>query len=327
MKKLFTMSFGSKLYGTSTPSSDIDLKTIYLPDLGDLLIGEQPSIFKKRDSLEHECTQPGEVEEEWIPIQTFAQHFFSSQSYALEISHAYKQGLIEFVDEDYKGLIDNFINCLIKFFSHRNIDSIIGYSLSQSLKYGLKGERLDAINKLIEHVDVTLAAYPKSIIEDIAYELYGMNSDKPIFITQIPETRANTTQPALSIGNKLFAFNTTLKHFAKGLRILRDKYGERSKKSLDGNDWKAISHAIRIMLQGIELLTTGLMTFPSKSKDLLLSIKNGEMPEDEAYEKLHSLFLKLKEAQVSTKLPAQTEELKKDFKSFLRMQMKMFYNI
>ena len=39
MQKLFTCQYGSRLYGTQTPTSDLDLKHVFLPALNDLLVG------------------------------------------------------------------------------------------------------------------------------------------------------------------------------------------------------------------------------------------------------------------------------------------------
>ena len=39
MQKLFSTLYGSRLYGTQTPTSDLDLKHIVLPPLDRLLLG------------------------------------------------------------------------------------------------------------------------------------------------------------------------------------------------------------------------------------------------------------------------------------------------
>ncbi|WP_407305363.1 hypothetical protein, partial [Acinetobacter sp.] len=43
-----TITYGSKLYGTSTPTSDTDEKVVYVPALSDMLIGKKPPIYKER---------------------------------------------------------------------------------------------------------------------------------------------------------------------------------------------------------------------------------------------------------------------------------------
>ena len=53
-------------------------------------------------------------------------------------------------------------------------------------------------------------------------------------------------------------------------------------------------HFIRLMYEGIELMTTGRLTFPPPVKDLLLSIHKGEWSKEkveELYKQLESEFI------------------------------------
>jgi len=40
MEVLFKTIFGSQLYGTNTPNSDVDYKGVFLPNLKDVLVGK-----------------------------------------------------------------------------------------------------------------------------------------------------------------------------------------------------------------------------------------------------------------------------------------------
>ena len=327
MVKLFTIRHGSWLYGTNNVNSDIDLKTIYLPDYSDMLMGKKLEAFKYRDSAEDESTKPDEVEDEYIPLQTFAQHFLGCQSYALELAFALlNDTCIEYVHPGLSAWTYRLVEELVENFTNSNVDSIVGYAYSQSLKYGLKGERLAAIEALIPKVEVYLEVNKQMVLGDIAHKWYTRDNKQPIFITDIEATRSNTAMEALSIGNKLYAFNTTLKHFLKALNILKDKYGERTKKALDGHDWKAISHSIRITGQGIELLETSQLRFPSVHAPYLLAVKNGLISEDEAYERLDILFKKLKITQTQTSLRPLDQELSTKFDRWLRGWLIAFYS-
>lgn len=326
MIKLFTIRHGSHLYGTQNELSDIDLKTIFLPDIDDLLIGKKMEIFKDRDVGPNECTKANDIEEEFIPLQIFASHFLGSQSYALEVAFAYQQGLVEWVNEDFEGLINQFMTDLTNKFLTKSISTIIGYAYSQAQKYSNKGSRLNEIDCLIGVVELAFDKNKKATIFDVS-EWYDKDINQPIFICTIPATRANEAQSALSIGNKTFAFNTTLKHFLKGLNILKEKYGERSKQSLDGHDWKAMAHAIRIANQGIELLSTGRIVFPRPDAEFLKAIRRGEYTEEVVNGVISSMFVDLKTAQVNSILPELSEELKVVFSNWLKGQMKLFYCI
>jgi|688.fasta_scaffold324449_3 hypothetical protein len=325
--KLLTIKHGSMLYGTNTPTSDIDLKTIYLPDYGDMLIGKKAEIYKERDAKPNESTKAGEIEEEFIPIQVFAKHFLQNQTYALEVVFAYISNTnVEYINQEYEMKLKHFFNGLVSEFANKNIECIIGYAYSQALKYSLKGERLDAIRKLYN--DISELALTQNLnkltIQDFVLAnitKYSRNNNEPIFITTIPATRANDEQDALAIGNKTFAFNTTLKHFSKSLKILENKYGDRTEQSLSGTDWKAMMHSVRIIQQGIEYLMTKQITFPRNNTQFLLQIKNGELSEEFVAEFIRELFSQLQYQQQQTTLQEMSPELEEYFFNWLKLQM------
>ena len=328
MIELLKIKHGSQLYGTNTPESDIDWKVIYLPELEDLVVGNKIEIIKVKPGKAQDKMEAGAEECEYIPIQIFAQHFLESQSYAMEIAFATLQGLATSINPKYNVRLTTFMRELVGNFLNKNVDSIVGYSYSQSLKYGLKGERLQAIRELRAKIvdEQTLRPAAKNwTIADVACQWFDRDDKKPIFITDIPETRSNLAMEALSIGNKLYAFNTTLKHFTKALDILEAKYGARTEKSLDGHDWKAISHALRITGQGVEVLSTGKLEFPTGQRAYLLRVKQGLEPEEAVYARLDELFHNLKDAQLETNLPERTPKMNALFQSWLRHTMMEFY--
>ena len=73
-----------------------------------------------------------------------------------------------------------------------------------------------------------------------------------------------------------------------------NKYGWRTENAQEqgGIDWKALSHAVRVLYQCIDLYTTGKVSFPISEKDIVRSIKKGTLP----YEEVEQLIIKLLEA-------------------------------
>lgn len=57
-------------------------------------------------------------------------------------------------------------------------------------------------------------------------------------------------------------------------------YGRRAKQAerQDGVDWKALSHAVRVGQEAVELLSTGRLRFPLAAAQYLLAIKLGRVP-------------------------------------------------
>lgn len=68
------------------------------------------------------------------------------------------------------------------------------------------------------------------------------------------------------------------------------KHGQRPELEADfGFDTKMAMHFIRLMYEGIELMTTGRLTFPRPEKETLLAIRKGEWSK----EKVEQLYLQL----------------------------------
>jgi RNA repair pathway DNA polymerase beta family len=88
-KLLFSCQYGSRLYGTQTPTSDLDLKHVYLPALNDLLVGKQlANKVKKTNTKMNTRNGADDVDEEFLPVQVFARDFMMGQTYALELAFA-----------------------------------------------------------------------------------------------------------------------------------------------------------------------------------------------------------------------------------------------
>lgn len=173
MKKLFTCLYGSSLYGTQTPTSDLDIKHIVLPSLGSLLVGRKPeNEVHKTNNEKNTRNSAADVDEELIPIQVFARDFFKGQTYALELAFALdgthaQQRIFDTRGPVVRGfnsltqvpvsdrayvfktpMIVDFINELRTSFLTSNIKAMMGYVVNQANMYSLKGERLNLLNEL-----------------------------------------------------------------------------------------------------------------------------------------------------------------------------------
>jgi hypothetical protein len=179
MNKLFTTLYGSKLYGTSTPTSDRDVKHIVLWDLDDLLLGKKlEAKVKKTNNAKNTRNSADDVDEEFIPLQTFARHFVEGQTYAIELAfaidgHHAEQEIFDprgkvvtslasgrtlvavydrnFECTDYEvPYFVEFVHELRTKFLTSNIKAMMGYVVNQASLYSFKGERLNATRELTE---------------------------------------------------------------------------------------------------------------------------------------------------------------------------------
>ena len=85
--------------------------------------------------------------------------------------------------------------------------------------------------------------------------------------------------------------NMRLKDFLMALETMRAKYGNRAREAQENKgDFKAISHAFRVIWQMDEILRTGDLVFPLKRADEVLKIKSGNVDVQECYALLSKEF-------------------------------------
>lgn len=73
-------------------------------------------------------------------------------------------------------------------------------------------------------------------------------------------------------------------------------------------DWKYAMHMVRLGVQGIEYLRHGVISAPSLERDLLLSIRNGEVPLDDVIKIAESLEEQLRGIEGLPERPEYSEE-------------------
>lgn len=74
-------------------------------------------------------------------------------------------------------------------------------------------------------------------------------------------------------------FNLDLDKFIKRIeeKINKEYTSQRTIDAADGNDWKALSHALRVLLEVKELLSFGTINFPLRDSQFLLDVKLGKI--------------------------------------------------
>lgn len=341
MNELFKTPFGSRLYGTATPTSDYDWKIIVLPAIDDLLLGNKVvgNTFYSTASQEVKNTSD-DTDTEIVPIQTFARDVLKGQSYAIELAFAVKNWanipgtqvvdsrIINFVDQ----LVDNFLN--------NQMSGMVGYAYHQAELYGAKGERLNLLTELLG-VMRTFAD-----TDDTIHNLTERNMDFRIAMSKITgnatyknwiEHKAihidstNNLYYSLIVLKKTYLGTTKTAHLAKILEKTISAYGKRANEAAknEGNDWKALSHAVRVTHQAIELLCDGTITLPFKPElaSLLVDIKLGKVEFTEVSHSLTANVDIIDGLKEFTLLQPYTETLREKFDNWLVARMREFYSI
>lgn len=324
---LFTSPFGSHLYGTSGPTSDIDLKVVCLPSLDHLLLNKQLTNRKVKPGGDHQKLAPGDTEIEYLPLQVFLDDYFNGQTYAMEVAFAALQGKTDINPHNLAWVKD-----LVENFTTRNIDKMVGYAVAQSRTYGLKTQRYTAMREVVEAIESSESKLEEGLetrIKDTPDLLCHLQSMDHVNMTMIENSMGGSAlAPAIEVCGKKFPLTNQWGTMLRSLRKSLLTYGERVKKfDGEGVDWKALSHAIRITEQVVELSRCGFMKFPRPNAGFLKAVKEGRIPLDDATDYLTQCFNEVDLAVEKSVLRERTPALEERFECFKLALLRDLYNL
>ncbi len=313
MKVLFKIKSGSHLYGLNTPTSDLDYVGVYVEDSFEDFIDP----FNTKDEMDMSIKSKKEngkndkdaVDEKYFHIKKFIKLCADNNPNILEMLFA-PEDCIEYVDPDFKSLIldhpEMFVNSKL-------IDRFIGYSKSQEQKSYTKSDNYIHLNNFLtflhncqgykgvtehyiigpmieelylEEVDARIENKPG----DIVYEIGGMKFPSGI-----------TFKEAIARIDERFA---RASHRIEGIFINR-------------YEPKFMSHTVRLLEEGYQLLTNGKISFPFTGQALedIMSIKLGNTPVEDVPEIVNEYKERLSELEKVHTLPktADYESIKRAY--------------
>lgn len=263
------IKFGSHLYGTATENSDEDFKGVFLPSLNEILLGRIPKTSASTPKSDDRKNLPQERDAEYYSIHHFLRLATQGQTVAIDMLFAPEN--MVWKSPTYGWIWDRVIANRQLLLS-KQMSAFIGYARGQAAKYSLKGERLNRLRTFYE------------IVSNAA----GESGDTPLVDVwdQLPKDDERINPQGiyeLQIGGKWFGSTTRTGLVELAIRKAIDRYGKRANDAAaaEGTDWKALSHAVRVSKELIELLSFGHINFPLADAPLLLSIKKGERPLEE----------------------------------------------
>lgn len=268
-KLIFRCKFGAHLYGTNTETSDMDYKSVFIPDGTDLILQKAAKHIQNNTKDNSVIKNSKEdVDDESFSVQSFLRLLCEGQTVALDMLFC-PQDLIIHETNDW-----TMIQYHKDYFIHKGTSAFVGYTRQQAAKYGVKGFRVAALREILKYLDA-YEDYHK--LGDIIRSMsLPENENIKIVIIKGPNAKE---EPHLEVCNRKVPFHATVKYAKEVYGRIFDMYGERALKAEknEGIDWKALSHAVRVAGEAIELLNTGKITFPRPDKELLLAIKKGQM--------------------------------------------------
>lgn len=337
---IYTTRTGSFLYGTHTPTSDVDLKHIVLPPLETLLLGQGvKNKVKKTNRQANTKNSANDVDEEFIPLQTLVSDFLAGQSYAVELVYsalspenayavAYAESGIDF-RAFARGLLA---------YRTKDIKAMVGYAIHQANLYSIKGGRLKALKDSIAALEAYLrqgadpqANLKQAFARDDGHGIRVLEAANPDYV-KLDRYWVNAVKQddALVVLGKTYPLSNALLHTHRMLTSNLKHYGERSEQAMQANavDHKALMHAVRIARQALKLVHGQDLRFPLPADEVahLLAIKHGEVPVRDIYNELDALVGQLKTDEKTAFLPT-AEAVKPVAQAWLVQQLKVAYGL
>jgi len=290
------MKFGSHLYGTDTPESDLDFKGVFMPTKEQVLLGKIPKAYSSNTKTDNESkNSKHDIDSEIYSLHYFLQLACEGQTVALDMLHAPDNMLIK------RSLLwYEIIKNREKFYT-RNLQAFIGYARKQAAKYGIKGTRLNDAKRVIDY----LKNYPGNLKLNTIWDSLPLGEHLH-YIEDSPDGRRQYQV----CGKKLQ--DTISIQFALGIiSKFYEAYGKRAILAArnEGIDWKAISHAFRAAYQTKQILEEGTITFPLSQAPFLLKLKLGQIDyQSQAAPMLDELMDEIEILSAKSQLPLKVDQ-------------------
>jgi hypothetical protein len=295
MDIIVEMRFGSHLYGTATPQSDLDYKAVYLPNARDILLQRvQSTATRSDDKSAGERNVPGNVDYEVHSLQRYLELLTQGQTMALDMLFAPESAMTRPPTPLWLEIQANASRLVTK-----RASVFLRYCQQQANKYGIKGSRASAarqINAVLAEAEARYGSSAKLAAAETELEAAAGVSGHAGVI-ELPTPRGGFVRHFEVCGKKM-PFTSSIKSAREIAQHLVGEYGQRTLQAErnEGIDWKALSHAVRVGREALELFTTGRITFPLPYAAEILEIKLGRLNYERVAETIEQLLIDVEAA-------------------------------
>lgn len=304
-KLIYRIEHGSRMYGTSTPSSDTDFKEVYVPSGRSILLGrvkEGRAYGPDKDNSEK--NKPGDIDTNSFAITKLFKMLSGGDIIGCELIFTPERSIL-YKHPWYSEILENK-----RIFLSRKVDGYVGYCRQQANKYGIRGSRVAAVRGMIELIELLMETGHTKI--DTAWPALAEYCDQTEHceVELVPNGNTGQIIPHLVVCGKKQPRTNPMKAALDCYRLIFENYGHRAlaAERNEGIDWKAISHACRVGEQAIELLETHRITFPRPNAERLLQIKRGEVAYQEVADYLDELLIHVEAGSKASTLPEKADQ-------------------
>lgn len=301
MNKLVSMKFGSHLYGTATPASDLDLKGVHLPAPDDLLLGRVKAVVSTSTGDPNAKNTADDVDDESFTLQKYLALAAQGQTVAVDMLFAPEWSWIGRPDRLWLEVVENRHRLLTS-----QSASFVGYCRTQANKYGIRGSRVAAARAALGLLADASGGHKLEVLADPISTMCGEQQHMAVVGIPMPD---GTEVKHWEVCGRKMPFTASIKSAHDIMDRVVAEYGHRAlaAEKNQGVDWKALSHAVRIAQQAVELLDTGAVTFPRPNADHILAIKTGQLAYQPVAEEIDGLLIDVEAAAERSTLPEKAD--------------------
>lgn len=319
MRQIFKSIYGSHLYGTNVETSDTDYKGVGVPTADEILLCEIPKTETTDTNTDSKRKNTkDDVDCQMFSLKKYLHDLMNGQTYAYELLFSPKQFWDAETSPIWLELIANKDKMICS-----NVTAMVGYARAQAFKYGEKGKRLDVFRDVIECFETM---DPRWKIEEVVSlgSLEKTIKKHNEFISYHKKDNDNSGVEYLDVNGVMVPLGCSIEYALEVYKPRLEEYGARAKQASkdNGNDLKAIYHAVRIARQAEELLKFGTITLPRPESAILLEIRKGNIPEAEMKHIIDESFEAVRAAEKTSQLQRNPD--KEWMKQFLK---DVHYNI
>lgn len=271
---IYKCKVGSHLYGLTTPESDEDFNSVFIPSNEDLLglnpVKEIDSSTKK--SNEDRRNTKDDIDDKAYALPHFVKLLLQNNPNIVELLFVKPENII-ICEPEFQELIDNYH----KVISTKILHTFTGYAFSQRKKLMVKKERYGNLCTAVANIERDFG------------EIINLPNKTPVPITDTQGALLNSwVKYYKGAKNNCESFHKgmDLHMIYAMLTAERGRYGWRVKTTSFaklGYCTKFAYHLIRILAEGAELLETGKLTFPitGTARYDIMRIRNQEVSYEE----------------------------------------------
>jgi len=308
---IYVTQYGSKLYGTDNPNSDTDYKGIFIPSRDDVLLKRDIEHFNFNSNDNNTRNSKDDIDLQLFSIYKFFSLLKKGETGAMDILFSlFREDTQEFNNRKYTDVIkENY-----KRFYNRNLHSFIGYCVGQSKVYNVRGERFNELHSFVKYFNQLAKEHGSEKLEMMFPQIDEIFSNHPYkYINYVIAPTSRGTGEVkdgkyVEVLGKRFLGTVTVNYFSERITEMEEQFGNRAKASAKGVDFKALSHAVRVISEIEELIDDEFISFPLKNRVYVTSIKEGNELLEDVMEYIDERITTVQEKLELSNLPEKSDE-------------------